>query len=182
MNIEIIQSSSSSISSVYIVHDYLYNKNYLNSLKEIVSNAIETDTTVRRSNVQAVSTGWQTLLKIKEMENLHIRILETLNCIYKLRSPAPNSVVNFNFDSSWGMKHKKGDFTLEHVHVPYAWSGAFYLDVPCDTYMNFPDFNQAINLKSNMLLLFPGTTKHSVSEHTSEQERVSMAFNINWHN
>lgn len=178
MNISLIQSSTNSIASVYVLHDYLYNQNYLNSLKEVVSKAVDTNTEQRLSNVHAESTDWYTLLKIEQMKNFHTRIIETLNCIWKLRAPAPEQTINWSFDSSWGMKHKKGDCTIEHIHAPAHWSGAFYFDVPCETYMHFPDFHSKILLQSNMLVLFPGMTKHSVSHHTGDQERISMAFNI----
>lgn len=181
MNIEILQSSPSSIASVYILHNYLYNQNYLNFLKEIVSKTVESSSQERLSNVQAESTDWHALLKIEQMKNFHTRIIETLNCIFKLRAPAPEASINWSFDSSWGMKHKKGDFTKEHIHAPASWSGAFYFDVPSETYMNLPDFTSTIRLQSNMLVLFPGMTKHSVSEHLGDQERISMAFNIFMH-
>lgn len=181
MNIQILQSSPSSIASVYILNNYLYDQNYLNFLKEIVSKAVENNSQERVSNVHSKSTGWYDLLKIEEMKNFHTRILETLVCIFKLRAPAPEASINWSFDASWGMKHKKGDFTTEHIHAPAHWSGAFYFDVPCDTYMNLPDFNATIQLQSNMLVLFPGMIKHSVSEHIGDQERVSMAFNVFMH-
>jgi hypothetical protein len=146
MNIELIQSSCSSIASVYVLNNYLYNQNYLNSLKEVVSKAVENNTQERLSNVHAKSTDWHDLLKIEEMKNFHTRILETLICIFKLRAPAPEASMNWSFNGSWGMKHKKGDCTIEHIHAPAPWSGAFYFDVPCETYMNLPDFHSKISV------------------------------------
>lgn len=181
MNISLLQSSSNSIGSVYIIHDYLYNKEYLNFLKETVSNAVDNKTEKRDSNVIAKSTGWRSLLEINEMNNFHMRILDTLKIIYKLRALNPNQKLEFSMHESWGIKHKKGDYTTEHTHIPIPWSGAFYIDVPCDnTYMNFADYNSTVKLQSNMLILFPGITKHGVSEHISDKERISMAFNITW--
>lgn len=181
MDISLLQSSPSSISSVYIINDYLYNKDYLNFLKETVSNAVDNKPHERNSNVKAKSTNWHSLLEINEMNNFHMRILNTLKIIYKLRAIYPNNNLEFSLLQSWGMKHKKGDYTVEHDHIPAAWSGVFYLDVPCNnTYMNFPDYNSTVKLQSNMLILFPGTTKHGVAQHTSDKERISMAFNIAW--
>tara|TARA_R100000278_G_scaffold87119_1_gene66510 strand:+ start:204 stop:749 length:546 start_codon:yes stop_codon:yes gene_type:complete len=180
LDISLIQSSSNAIGSIYIIHNYLYNEKYLDFLKQTVSNAVDNKTHERVSNVKAKSTDWHTLLQLDEMKNFHIRVLQTLMTIYKLRSPTPNAPIEFSFLASWGMKHKKGDLTIEHTHSPVPWSGAFYMDVPCDTYMNFADFNETVQLQNNMLILFPGTTKHSVSQHTSDKERISMAFNIAW--
>ena len=180
MRISLIQSSPNAIGSIYILHDFLYNRAYLNHLKKLVIEAIDKDPRDKLGNVKAKSTSWTKLLEIEEMNGFHIRILHTLINIYHLRTIDPNAYLEFSLESSWGMKHKKGDFTEEHIHVPAAWSGAFYLDVPCDTFMYFADFNESIKLEENMLVLFPGTTKHRVSEHTSEKERISMAFNIAW--
>lgn len=181
MDISLLQSSSNSIGSVYIIYDYLYNKDYLNFLRETVSNAVDNKPQDRATNVKAKSTDWRSLLEINEMNNFHMRILHTLKIIYKLRALNPNQKLEFSMHESWGMKHKKGDYTIEHTHIPIPWSGAFYIDVPCDnTYMNFADYNSTVKLQSNMLILFPGTTKHGVSHHTSDKERISMAFNITW--
>ena len=181
MDISLLQSSSNSIGSVYIIYDYLYNKDYLNFLRETVSDAVDNKPQNRTTNVKAKSTDWRSLLEINEMNNFHMRVLHTLKIIYKLRTLNPTSVVEFSLQESWGMKHKKGDYTAEHTHIPIPWSGAFYIDVPCDnTYMNFADYNSTVKLQSNMLILFPGTTKHGVSRHTSDKERISMAFNITW--
>ena len=180
MRISLIQSSPNAIGSIYILHDFLFNKDYLNNLKQLVVEAINKDPNYELNNVKATSTDWKKLLQIKEMTSFHSHILQTLLNIYSLRALNPNSPIQFSLDSSWGMKHKKGDHTLEHNHIPCAWSGAFYFDVPCDTFMYFADFDKEIKLENNMLVLFPGTTKHRVSEHTVEKERISMAFNINW--
>ncbi len=182
MRISLIQSSHNAIGSVYILHDYLYNKNYLNRLKELVNKAIEEEPIDKLVNVHAKTTNWDKLLKVEEMKNFHTRILDTLINIYTLRTPTPNTHLKYFLNSSWGMKHKKGDYTIEHHHAPVAWSGAFYFEVPSDTFMTFPDFNQSLQIKENMLIFFPGITKHSVSTHTSDKERISMAFNIDWHN
>jgi len=180
LDISIIQTSSNAIGSIFIIHNYLYNEKYLEFLKQTVSSVVDNKNHEGLGNVKAKSTDWHTLLQLDEMKNFHIRVLHTLMCIYKLRSPTPDAPIEFSFMDSWGMKHKKGDLTTEHIHVPYPWSGAFYMDVPCNTYMYFADFNKSIQLQNNMLVLFPGTTKHSVSQHTDDKERISMAFNIAW--
>ena len=180
MNISLIQSSSNSIASIYILHDFLYNKEYLESLTKLVREETLKSAKDNLENVQATCTDWGRLLEIEEMKSFHVRILHTLNNIYKLRATAPDALVEFTMTSSWGMVHKKGDFSNEHTHVPVAWSGAFYFDVPSKTIMTFPDFQKSLELKSNMLVLFPGTTKHSASEYLGDKERISMAFNIVW--
>ena len=180
MRISLIQSSPNSIASVYVLHDFLYNKEYLDSLTKLVREETLKSSKDNLANVKATCTDWLRLLEIDEMKSFHVRILDTLNNIYKLRATSPHDPVELKMVSSWGMVHKKGDFSNEHTHVPVAWSGAFYFDVSSATFMNFPDFQTSIELESNMLVLFPGTTKHSVSEYLGDKERISMAFNIVW--
>jgi len=180
LHISLIQSSPNAIGSIYILRNFLYNRDYLNHLKEVIIEAIEEDSQYGLISVRAKATSWTKLLEIEKMRDFHVRILNTLINIYTLRAPNPNTRLDFSFNSSWGMKHEKGDLTEEHIHAPAAWSGAFYFEVPSDTFMYFADFNESIKLEDNMLILFPGTTKHRVSEHIGEKERISMAFNITW--
>ena len=180
MNISLIQTSHNAIGSIYICEDFLYNKDYLEFLKKIVYDQTLKSDLENLQNVKAKATDWTKLLKIEEMKNFHIRILHTLQNIYKLRTPTPNHPVTFDMTEAWGMVHKNNDHTTEHIHIPSAWSGAFYFDVPSPTYMNLPDFNESVQLKGNMLILFPGMSKHSVSVHAGEKERISMGFNISW--
>tara|TARA_R110002012_G_scaffold300278_1_gene500008 strand:+ start:4374 stop:4919 length:546 start_codon:yes stop_codon:yes gene_type:complete len=180
MHISLIQSSPTSIASVYILHNFLYSQEYLQSLTKLVREETLKSSKEKLGNVEALSTDWGRLLEIDGMKGFHLRILHTLSNIYQLRSPTPGTHREFSMTQSWGMIHKKGNLTHEHTHVPMAWSGAFYFDVPSTTVMNLPDFKESLELENNMLVLFPGTTKHGVSEHLGDKERISMAFNIIW--
>jgi hypothetical protein len=180
LKLRLIQTSSNAIGSVYIFHDFLSNLEYLEKVKKLVIKEINKEPLENLANVMATTTDYKKLLQVKELRNFFIKILETLSNVYTLRTTAPQDVMEFEMYDAWGMRHKKGDFTLEHIHAPCAWSGAFYCEVPDETHMYFPDFLESYKLEKNMLILFPGITKHSVSEHTSEKERISMAFNISW--
>lgn len=180
MRLKLIQTSSNAIGSVYIFHDFLSNLEYLEKIKKLVLIEIDKEPLNKLANVNATTTDYEKLLQVEELRNFFVKILETLANAYTLRATSPDSGRQFSMYNAWGMKHKKGDFTAEHIHAPSAWSGAFYCEVPSETHMNFPDFLQSYKLETNMLILFPGITKHSVSYHTSEKERISIAFNISW--
>jgi len=180
LRLSLIQSSSSAINSIYILHDFMDNTQYKNFLCEKIKNYTLVDTMDKSTNVQASMTSWRKLLEDSDFNNLHIKILETLGMIFTLRNPHPEEKYSFYYQDSWGMSHQKGDLTFNHVHAESRFSGAFYLDVPCPTDMFFDDYDQKVTLKSNMLLLFPGLCKHKVEKNVSDKKRISMAFNINF--
>lgn len=173
-----IQTSETAINSIYILENFLDDENYLNFLFEKIKNYTTKDEMNRETNVKASMTSWAKLLEDSDFNFLHNKILETLLNIFMLRTPHPNQKYKLGYYDSWGMSHKKGDFTLNHTHTNAVFSGAFYFRVPCFTEMVFDDFQESVELKNNMLLLFPALCKHKVGKHTSKEERISMAFNI----
>jgi len=178
MKIKLIQSSCSAINSVYIVEDFLDDLEYLNFLSSKVEKYTLKDEMQKSTNVKASMTSWQKLLRDPDFNTIHIKILEILSNIYILRTPHPNEQIVFSYHDSWGMSHQINDFTINHIHFPSTFSGSFYFKVPCATEIYFDDYESGVQLKENMLLLFPSLCKHKVSKHTSEVNRISMAFNI----
>jgi len=177
MKLKLLQHSSVSINSIYYFEDFLEDNDYLNHLSEKVKNYTTIDEMQRTTNVKASMTNYLKLLEDTDFNLIHKKILQYLDIIWSLRSPTPNEV-NISIINSWGIKHSKGDYTLPHVHN-CSFSGAFYLKVPETSYLWFEEYNRLLPLKENMLVLFPGLTKHSAFEHTHEEARLSMAFNIN---
>lgn len=179
MKLRLIQTNCSAINSIYIIENFLEDLNYFNELTHKVSSMTQEDKMNRSTNVKANMTDWKALLKDDFFTPLHKKILDLFLLIYSLRSPHPDMRISVSLFDSWCMRHKKGDLTDEHTHLSY-FSGAFYLKVPCDTSLWIADYQESVNLKENMLMFFPGHTKHSVPlPHSSEEDRLSMAFNIN---
>jgi len=176
MKVRILQHSSASLNSVYCFEDFLEDKTYLNYLSEKINEYTKIDEMQRSTNVQASMTSYSKLLEDSEFNLIHQKILQALNMIWTFRSPTDNEI-KMTIVNSWGMKHRKGDFTYPHIHN-IAFSGAFYLKAPGSDFLWFEEYNKLLPLKENMLVLFPGLTKHSVFEHTHEEARLSMAFNI----
>jgi hypothetical protein len=178
MKINVIQSSSAAINSVYIIEDFLEDLEYLNFLTKKIEEYTLNDEMQKSTNVKASMTDWQKLLKDSNFNNIHIKILKTLSNIFTLRTPHPNAKTTFFYQDSWGMSHQLNDFTKNHIHAGATFAGSFCFKVPCFTEMYFDDYGESVELKDNMLLIFPALCKHRVSKHTCIEKRISMAFNI----
>tara|TARA_E500000318_G_scaffold11968_1_gene10812 strand:+ start:172 stop:729 length:558 start_codon:yes stop_codon:yes gene_type:complete len=179
MRLKLIQSSETSINSIYIIEDFLDDTNLLNKLTKKIENYTQVDAMSYKTNVKASMTTFDKLLKDNEFNFFHKKILDTLAFVYTIRSPHPNENIKLMMTNSWGMRHQKFEKTLLHIHSTFHWSGAFYLNVPSDNIsMYFPDFGEKISLKNNMLVFFNGNTKHAVDCHESKEDRISMAFNV----
>ena len=178
MKISVIQSTCAAINSVYIINDFIDNKDYLNLLSNKIEKYTEKDEMNRQTNVKASMTSYKKLLSDEDFNIIHVKILETMLNIYKLRTPHPFQEIVASYRDSWGMAHKKDDHTVNHVHLGSTFAGGFYFNVPCYTEMYFDDYQSSVQLKENMLLLFPGLCKHRVQKHNAYEKRISMAFNI----
>jgi len=100
---------------------------------------------------------------------------------------------------SWINKHDIGDFAHNHYHPNSMISGILYLDIPQksgDTIFSSHTINmfgrffnpvfeeenkynscfQSINVKNNMLLIFPSILQHSVPISESQKPRYTFAF------
>ena len=99
-------------------------------------------------------------------------------------------------DNYWINVNRFGDSNTPHVHPAADFSASFYVDVPpgpCGEFMVYdPRPSAAFNLfnqidsysvyryrpREDMLIVFPAWLSHSVSSNRTEQERVSIAFNM----
>jgi len=175
MQLEILQHSSRSINSIYIYKNFLEDKEKLNLYKNKITNHTYSDLMNRETNVKANMTKYDDLLKDNDFYSLHQSFLKTVSNTIKLRSPS--ELIPFKIFNSWGMSHYKGDHTIAHVHH-CLFAGVFYIDVPCETFIRFEEYNCNYLLENNLFIFFPGYTVHEVSTHTSDVPRISMAFNI----
>ena len=175
--LRVISKVKLSIYGIYIVDNFLddkYHKEVLKKVKELTKK----DVKGRSTNVQAVMTDYQALLKHELFQSFFTDSITMLHYIYTLRSMHPNEDFEFNLYDGWAMKHSKGDHTMMHTHGPEYWSAAYYPKIPGETYMHFPDFEHSELLKENSLYLFHGLTRHGVAPQTYEEPRYSMSFNV----
>jgi uncharacterized protein (TIGR02466 family) len=104
--------------------------------------------------------------------------------------------LNFFVTQSWVNKNPKGSGHHEHYHLNSVFSGVLYLQTienDCISFVNnvksffkfYPSesnmwnserFN--ISVKDNRVVLFPAGMLHSVPAHNSNDNRISLAFNV----
>jgi len=165
------------------------NQKYKNFLMEL-SKRTEGE---RRSN----RNGWQSdtfLWREEIFKPLLDQILDSTQVIAKNLSnkELPQMVVR----AMWGNINPKGGFNFTHVH-PSGWlSGVYYVQLPENNNeivfqdprsSRMMDFQRSSLIKDEYfshypkvgeLLLFPSWLPHFVTPNTSEQNRISISFNV----
>lgn len=152
----------------------------------------EEDTGAERCN----RGGWQSdsvLWKEPLFEPLMRQALEVAGVIVReMGANQPEMIIR----ALWGNINPTGGFNFTHVH-PSGWmSGVYYLQLPeGNNVINFEDPRPArmMDFQRNMLsrdcfyshfgkvgqlLLFPSWLPHHVAPNTSDESRISLAFNI----
>jgi len=105
------------------------------------------------------------------------------------------------FTRSWANINRKYSYHEQHHHCPNIWSGVYYVQATDnDATISFINSNlinsswpykakkvyhtelnstQTIcKVQSGMLLVFPSYLNHKVDQHMSDNERISIAFNM----
>ena len=97
--------------------------------------------------------------------------------------------------SAWANVNGPGHWNAPHTHLPCQWSGCFYVNVNeeasvkndgnivfIDPLPLGPQFRKATNAvmqpKDGMVILFPSYLMHMVEPHVNDEERISIAFNM----
>ena len=95
----------------------------------------------------------------------------------------------FKIKQSWLNINGKGDYNLVHEHTDADYSGVVYIKVPPQSgnlifhnpmltkYLMNHRVHQ-LEPKDGMVILFPNWLPHEVSPNDSDEERISIAFNI----
>jgi hypothetical protein len=177
MQATVLQHSVNPV-GVYLFEKFLDDIDYLNQLTNLVSEKTEKDFMNKKTNVQGNMTEWNAVLEDFNFNKVHQKILDIVGITYTLRTPHQRDKFNLKFANSWGMRHKKGQGTNNHIHSLGCWSGALYLSVPPNSRMYFHDYDQEVHLQDNLLIVFPGSVQHMAFPNSQDQDRISMAFNI----
>jgi len=104
--------------------------------------------------------------------------------------------LSYNFAASWMTLHRKGAFAHTHTHSYSDISGAYYFKTNGEDgsiYFENPVKSQVTGFITHRidnrlffkpevgkLILFPGWLDHGVDFNTTDHERVSVSFNINF--
>ena len=97
-------------------------------------------------------------------------------------------------DSSWLTSNKKNQMALEHSHGPADISGVYYLKTngkdgalffkdPCanmvgNLIMDLAVKQQDAPLDQGLIMMWPGFLSHGTRHNTTDDERISLSFNI----
>ena len=165
-------------------------------------NELETVGWKRFSTNNGFITNDTYVLDRKEFKNLKslidIHVNNYAQDVFKI-----NSTIDFYITNSWGTKHNSKDWADKHYHANSLFSGVLYLEcndnsgeitfhknigyntgIPHIFDFDYTENNMfnstktSIQPKTNMLLLFPSTLEHSVSESESTKDRLVIAFNV----
>jgi uncharacterized protein (TIGR02466 family) len=147
--------------------------------------------------------GWQSDDEIY----VHAEFGWMLNHIMRLSNsvaPAYSPGLNFNNGHIWANVNRKGDFNAVHTHPNSLMSGVVYLKAageeqgviqffdnregsptthwncfaPLEERTPFTDDLHAVIPREGMVLFFPSWLRHWVTPNMSDDDRVSLSFNI----
>ena len=123
---------------------------------------------------------------VPDIKNIFQKACQLSKKILKKPVIVPNKSLGLNKDEFWFNSSKPGESTGWHDHKENAsLSAVFYLNVPQksgDIQFRLKDKKEwkyhKIESKNNDLILFDSILEHSVSENKSQNNRISLAFNI----
>ena len=140
--------------------------------------------------------GWQSRDYIKDDKILSI----IRNIIYEL--PVLDKGINFDIEC-WFNINCKGDYNNKHVHPNSDFSGVFWLKTPKEcgnivfesphnfsSYMEMQSYTEKFKHDSGFtyncifkpvegkMLIFPSSLQHEVEPNESDEDRISVSFNI----
>lgn len=140
------------------------------------------------------------ILKNKNLKNLNKQIMEHLK-FYKEEIFSIANNINIFIKNSWLMKHIKGDKSEKHFHENSLISGIVYIKTPKESgnimfhkkssiindispliKLNFNEYNLFnsggwnLDVKENMIVLFPSYLDHSTEINKSNEERYCLSF------
>ena len=146
-------------------------------IKENIIKAIEFqgDRQNHKTNVKAQMTDWrmQDQKGFKELDNIIIPMLEKISeTQYSLND------IQYRCSDMWGMKYSSEDIAIYHDHFPATWSIAYYINPPENSPgLIFTDYNEEVKLKDGLIVIFPGTTIHSVPKKKFKGNRYVVSAN-----
>ena len=120
---------------------------------------------------------------------------------YKLNVLEIKDHIQLHITDSWLVKHKQNNYGPMHNHFNSLISGVLYIKVPENSgditfhkpgyfnyepsialdYKNYNFHNSSswtLNVKENLLILFPSNLMHSISPNLSNKDRLVLAFNL----
>lgn len=174
----------------------VFNESYKKYFINVLDKHIEEKKECFKSNVGGFQTPLCTF-KDSEIEKKIVNDLIIYHCFNFLKNFKIKKEFQLNNLCFWVNKNFKGSFNKPHSHGPNCLSGVYYLDVVENSgNLVFMDIDKLNNVnfkffddenfyseftilpKKYDLILFFSETIHYVQPNNSDQDRISMAFNI----
>ena len=94
----------------------------------------------------------------------------------------PHSLLGYDKNEFWFNAARQGESTDTHNHINKSVvSGVFYLKAPensANLFFKEDKHEMEVKAETSKLVLFPAELDHYVPENKSEEERISIAFNL----
>lgn len=148
---------------------------------------LEGDKQGRSTNIKADMTSWRLndvydeFIPLAEMfSKIYIEIIKTYHPqLYEILVYYYKQDFKFSYIDLWGAKYKSEEKTVPHMHLPAKVSMCLYLKTPkgCPG-LSFNDISRTITVEENQMILFNGSTRHSVKSKKFKGSRYIIAGNI----
>jgi uncharacterized protein (TIGR02466 family) len=102
--------------------------------------------------------------------------------------------ITVNIGNMWGMISCQYAYNVTHTHPGCSISGVYYLSVPSDSgsiefqhpseaaeFFQYGLAKETFVTHRGRLILFPPWLRHSVHQNMSDQDRICISFNLNFH-
>lgn len=129
-----------------------------------------------RTNLTALRSTYYVWDETKVLDPLLKQIRNTIN---QILSKDELQEYKFEINNAWSAIYKKGHYANSHKHYPHHFSFVYYLKTNGNTPLIFDDINFTLNVKDDLLVIFPSYLNHSVPPHNSEDDRICLAGNLN---
>jgi len=155
-----------------------------------ILNEVENKKSVRKSN----RGGWQSE-SVNATDENYKPLAEQINEFLRHLNL---DIKEVSIPQMWANVNKKGDYNVIHQHGEYNLSGTYYVKVPKDSgRLTFRDPRPAaignifmvnrfdkgefmnMNLLEGLLVIWPSFLDHYVEPSNSDEERISISFDIN---
>lgn len=176
-----------SVQKVFYADNYNRHKQLKYDLLEFLEN--HEDVQQRKTNVKATATDWNMKIESRELDIFKDSVLKFMlsisfdgNCFDYFQNKR-----KFHLIDCWGNIYRKGDYTINHNHLPSQYSWVYFLKSKSNySPLLFDYWNQKKRkMKSitilpieSRIVLFPSHLRHRVPVHIHDQTRITISGNI----
>ena len=152
---------------------------FAESLNQEILHQLQFAEDVGHTNVKAFHTEWNWLPDNQKIKSFKSFILSEIEKHFR-----PGAQVNDNrhvgrIVDFWGNVYKKGDYAVNHEHVPVHLSFVYFVKAKWyDSPLIFTDSGKKIRPKEGRYVIFPGYLLHSVPMHRYNHDRITLSGNF----